>query len=675
MPNYSRTATLPASAPRPRSEERPPQTQAPTEVRKEFPQVSHPTETHDTDVFSSTSQAQLRSPRPWRRSTPKKPTGLASAIVASGLAMANSPMTAPRQSNLTSQMMNRSAPSLVMSRSQSSLTTNPNGSRRSSRAKTEHRRQRATTPANVGEGRFSDEQGGYYSGLEDSSADGSGNESGDDSGIGLDDRGEDELPVTGFAVASNKRNAEFHVLFPDIPEEDYLIDDYSCAMQKEILIHGRIYVSENHLCFHANIFTWITNLSIDFSEITTLEKRMTAFVIPNAIRIKTPRADYTFASFLARDTTFDVIHNVWRVARPGGADIVASGSRAKNGVNIAADTVAPDAPGMPAHKATTCTCGKEGSHFSKIALDTVVPGTPDRIYNLMFASGFMTDFLTVNQKLLDLQVSEWAPTTPGSALLARNVSYIKPLYASIGPKQTKCLSRDETLHLDFDDYASTLTTTRTPDVPSGGAFSVKTKTCIMWASSSATKIVVSTQVDWTGWSAFKGIIDKSAIEGQKGYHADLEKAMREYISAHQTEFVPAGVEVVLPDPTPDADPASAGVIGGSLTAKHAEDERGQRGTRWASDLLGGAAQIAKQSVKGVLQLIRRGPPSRSILYSVIIVLLISNVWTYMRAGKTVRSRPRPRRRAWAENKEQFVAERIRIIHENLEEIESLNSVV
>lgn len=127
---------------------------------------------------------------------------------------------------------------------------------------------------------------------------------------------------------------------------------------------------------------------------------MTAFVIPNAIRIKTPRADYTFASFLARDTTFDVIHNVWRVARPGGADIVASGSRAENGVNIAADTVTPDAPGMPAHKATTCTCGKEGSHFSKIALDTVVPGTPDRIYNLMFASGFMTDFLTVNQKLL-----------------------------------------------------------------------------------------------------------------------------------------------------------------------------------------------------------------------------------------------------------------------------------
>jgi hypothetical protein len=105
---------------------------------------------------------------------------------------------------------------------------------------------------------------------------------------------------------------------------------------------------------------------------------------------------------------------------------------------------------------------------------------------------------------LDIQVSDWAPTTQGSKLLARNMSYIKPLYASLGPKQTKCEIRDETVHIDFDDYVSTLTTTRTPDVPSGGVFSVKTRTCIMWASPLTTKIIVSTQVEWTGRSFIKG---------------------------------------------------------------------------------------------------------------------------------------------------------------------------
>src|SRR5688572_12590494 len=41
----------------------------------------------------------------------------------------------------------------------------------------------------------------------------------------------------------------------------HFLKDYGCALQKEILIQGRIYVSLNHICFHANIFGWTTNVS------------------------------------------------------------------------------------------------------------------------------------------------------------------------------------------------------------------------------------------------------------------------------------------------------------------------------------------------------------------------------------------------------------------------------
>ena len=44
--------------------------------------------------------------------------------------------------------------------------------------------------------------------------------------------------------------------------------------------------------------------------------------------------------------------------------------------------------------------------------------------------------------------------------------YIKPLTGSLGPKQTKCEITDETVHVDFDDYIATVTTTQTPKVPS-----------------------------------------------------------------------------------------------------------------------------------------------------------------------------------------------------------------
>ena len=43
------------------------------------------------------------------------------------------------------------------------------------------------------------------------------------------DFGDDDIPVTGFAVASVKRNADFHELFPSVPEGDYLIEGTLCS--------------------------------------------------------------------------------------------------------------------------------------------------------------------------------------------------------------------------------------------------------------------------------------------------------------------------------------------------------------------------------------------------------------------------------------------------------------
>jgi hypothetical protein len=84
------------------------------------------------------------------------------------------------------------------------------------------------------------------------------------------------------------------------------------------------------------------------------------------------------------------------------------------------------------------------------------------------------------------------------------MSYTKPLTAPVGPKQTRCELRDETVFCDFDNYVTTVTTTRTPEVPSGNAFSVETRTCIMWASAVSSRIIVTTQVNWTGRSFIKG---------------------------------------------------------------------------------------------------------------------------------------------------------------------------
>ena len=42
---------------------------------------------------------------------------------------------------------------------------------------------------------------------------------------------DDDLEVTGFAVASNRRNADFHALFPRVDEGDYLIEGASTKVE------------------------------------------------------------------------------------------------------------------------------------------------------------------------------------------------------------------------------------------------------------------------------------------------------------------------------------------------------------------------------------------------------------------------------------------------------------
>ncbi|KAJ5836469.1 hypothetical protein N7447_002495 [Penicillium robsamsonii] len=136
--------------------------------------------------------------------------------------------------------------------------------------------------------------------------------------------------LTGFAVASKKRNRDFHQLFRSVPEDDYLIEDYSCALQREIILAGRIYISEGHICFSSNILGWVTTLVISFDEVVAIEKENTAMVFPNAIAIQTLHARHTFRSLLSRESTYDLMVNIWKINHPSIKSSV-NGTRVTNG--------------------------------------------------------------------------------------------------------------------------------------------------------------------------------------------------------------------------------------------------------------------------------------------------------------------------------------------------------
>ncbi|KAI8089301.1 GRAM domain-containing protein [Halteromyces radiatus] len=117
-------------------------------------------------------------------------------------------------------------------------------------------------------------------------------------------------------LASSKDNAYFHALFKSVPGHDRLLEVYKCALHRDILLQGHLYLSEHYVCFHANIFGWITNLVIEFNEITLIERKMTAMIIPNGIQINTQHAKHTFASFIFREAAYQQLTSLWALHQP-----------------------------------------------------------------------------------------------------------------------------------------------------------------------------------------------------------------------------------------------------------------------------------------------------------------------------------------------------------------------
>ncbi|KAI9889573.1 MAG: hypothetical protein M1814_005176 [Vezdaea aestivalis] len=403
--------------------------------------------------------------------------------------------------------------------------------------------------------------------------------------------------LTGFAVASKKRNRDFHQLFRSVPEDDYLIEDYSAAIQRDILMHGRLYVSEGHICFNANIFGWITTSVISFDEVVSIEKKSTAIIFPNAIIISTLQRRNVFASFVSRDSTYDLLVEIWKISHPNlkssangimlddskstdktvieedsGSEISGSESeddemydedeegeevvempksiagsdigekapaQVPNGLASTAEqktdgdspSQAGDFPGPSTHAPTSCS--DQSSHYEKVIKDEIIAAPLGKIYNLLFGApsgAWMSKFLLEDQKVLELQMEDDKKGL-NDEIRTRNSSYIKPLNASIGPKQTKCIITENLDTIDFEKAVSVTVVTQTPDVPSGNVFSVKTKYCLTWAEGNATRLVMNCAIEWTGKSWLKTPIEKGANDGQVAYAQALFDAVRNTVVA------------------------------------------------------------------------------------------------------------------------------------------------
>lgn len=422
---------------------------------------------------------------------------------------------------------------------------------------------------------------------------------------------------TNYRYASDTRNENFHNLFKSVPSTERLLEDFSCALNRDILLQGRLYISEHNICFNSNLLGWVTNLIIPFYDILNFEKTATAGLFQNgiAINLKNNNGKHSFATFLSRDLTYNMFQDVWTAANDENPNIdskkndtnnTTGGAVLSKGLSLANedlieeydhalmeidgnspveknysasvneidddededededddddDTYDDDDESDNSDKSETKLKSQKIYKFKKdskykfdgpfahgltnskfnFKSETILATenfncSPGMLFEILFGdqNDIIIDLLTSQDGKDFSKFSEYSKNE--NNLKERSYSYEKGLNYGVGPKSTTCNVKETIEHFDLNNYINVVNTTQTPNVPSGGAFQVKTRYIFTWSEQNTTSLVISFWVDWIGTSWMKGVIERSCKSGQEAATKALLQLIKESLKENVIE--------------------------------------------------------------------------------------------------------------------------------------------
>ncbi|XP_074384793.1 GRAM domain-containing protein 2A isoform X5 [Zonotrichia albicollis] len=117
----------------------------------------------------------------------------------------------------------------------------------------------------------------------------------------------------------SKQDSSYRRAFGELAEQDVLLGCFSCAWQREMPYHGRLYVSSRHICFHSNLLLKDIKAVVPVASISALKKTNTALLVPNAISIRTDKGEkFLFVSVRQREATYQLLRSVCKHLQGSG---------------------------------------------------------------------------------------------------------------------------------------------------------------------------------------------------------------------------------------------------------------------------------------------------------------------------------------------------------------------
>nr|XP_023965258.1 protein Aster-A isoform X7 [Chrysemys picta bellii] len=263
-----------------------------------------------------------------------------------------------------------------------------------------------------------------------------------------------------------QRNEDFRRIFKGLPESERLLVDYSCALQRDILLQGRLYLSENWLCFYSNIFRWETAISVPLREVKCLKKEKMAKLIPNAIQVCT------------------------------AAD--------KDEAEVDAFS---DLPG-------------------RLLLNCVYCLGAERLQQMLFSdSPFMQSFLG-QRKFTDVTLTSWSGKS--KCHQSRVLSYTIPLSNPLGPKAAAVVETQTLFRASPDSGACVVDSeVITQGIPYQDYFYTAHRYCISTLATGTARLRVSSEIRYRKqpWNLVRALIEKNTWSGVEEYFQHLGLAL------------------------------------------------------------------------------------------------------------------------------------------------------
>ncbi|CAJ0596371.1 unnamed protein product [Cylicocyclus nassatus] len=367
----------------------------------------------------------------------------------------------------------------------------------------------------------------------------------------------------------HQRSAQFHRLFDDKvgPDPDEFLASYSCAYQREILCQGRMYISQRHICFFANIFGWETNLVVPISEIRAITKERAAKIFPNSIQIEMKdESRHFFASFVNREKTLTVLRKVlekvqkgelmspeelWEYMNPEVEDKVrrrgrltkskSEQCRSRNSSDLNTPDMTPpsttrtvgEIPSIAEASSQSsleqedvnCPCD---SHNGKLLLDNVYPLSVDEIYELLFTDSPWFKKFNDSLKNTGYVASPWATDKDG--IRSRTCTYTMALNHAMAPKSCVVTEKQVISHFGRNGDGFVVNKeTQNAGVPYANDFVVQCIYCVSKISDHEARIKVHGGIVYKRniWSVVKGYIEKSTYQGLDDHYTALENTLRD----------------------------------------------------------------------------------------------------------------------------------------------------